>query len=419
MTDGYVWLGMTDGSDTLLSVTTYPSDSTQGDLLYASADHTISSLAKNTSATRYLSNTGTSNAPAWAQVALSTGVSGQLPLANGGTAANLTASNGGIFYSTSSAGAILSGTAKANQVLLSGASAAPTWSTATYPATTTANQILYSSAANTITGIATSNNRVLVTSGSGVPSFGNSVATDFSVTLAGSGTRFLRAQNTDTATTTAHAAAGATTGGAGGGDPMLQVAVSGVTTWTMGIDNSVTTPAADPFVISQGTALGTNDVMQITTAGSVLKPLQPAFFAYLSATATDVTGDSTVYTLALNTELFDQQNNFDTTTYNFTAPITGKYMVTVVTSLQQLSSSHTLVESKLVVSGTSANTYILFSLSGTARDVNNNMIMTNSLFIPMTATDTFTVTVQANGGTKVVDVFGGVTGTSVSAYLVC
>lgn len=48
----------------------------QGDILYASASDTIAALAKNTSATRYLSNTGTSNAPAWAQVALSTGISG-------------------------------------------------------------------------------------------------------------------------------------------------------------------------------------------------------------------------------------------------------------------------------------------------------------------------------------------------------
>jgi len=52
-----------------------------------------------------------------------------ISLANGGTNANLTASNGGIFYSTATAGAILSGTATAGLALLSGSSAAPTWST--------------------------------------------------------------------------------------------------------------------------------------------------------------------------------------------------------------------------------------------------------------------------------------------------
>lgn len=54
----------------------------QGDILYGSAADTLSALAKNTSATRYLSNTGTSNNPAWAQIDLSNGVTGDLPFAN-------------------------------------------------------------------------------------------------------------------------------------------------------------------------------------------------------------------------------------------------------------------------------------------------------------------------------------------------
>lgn len=54
----------------------------QGDILYGSAADTLSALAKNTSATRYLSNTGTSNNPAWAQVNLANGVTGNLPVTN-------------------------------------------------------------------------------------------------------------------------------------------------------------------------------------------------------------------------------------------------------------------------------------------------------------------------------------------------
>lgn len=80
----------------------------------------------------------------------SAAVTNILGLANGGTAANLTASVGGIVYSGASALAILSGTATAGQVVRSGASAAPTWSTATYPATVTANAILYGSATNVV-----------------------------------------------------------------------------------------------------------------------------------------------------------------------------------------------------------------------------------------------------------------------------
>ena len=99
------------------------------------------------------------------------GISGQVALANGGTNANLTASAGGIFYSTGSAGAILSGTSTANQMLLSGSSTTPAWSTATWPATTTANALLYSSAPNTVAQITPAANSVLVTNGSSVPAF--------------------------------------------------------------------------------------------------------------------------------------------------------------------------------------------------------------------------------------------------------
>lgn len=54
----------------------------QGDLLYGSASGTLSALAKDANATRYLANTGTSNNPAWAQIALDTGVTGDLPFGN-------------------------------------------------------------------------------------------------------------------------------------------------------------------------------------------------------------------------------------------------------------------------------------------------------------------------------------------------
>lgn len=201
---------------------------TLGDILYSSATNTLSKLAGNITAVKqYLSQTGTgavSAAPVWATIAgaditgaaltkvddtnvtmtlggtpatallraasLTLGWTGQLSLARGGTNANLTASNGGIFYSTGTAGAILAGTATAGQILISGASTTPSWlaaggggtlvrsaGTAWAASTTTlansfgVSQLVYAATANNLSGLTTANNGTLITSATGVPSW--------------------------------------------------------------------------------------------------------------------------------------------------------------------------------------------------------------------------------------------------------
>lgn len=89
---------------------------TQGDILYASGASTVAKLAKDTNATRYLSNTGSSNNPAWAQINLANGVTGTLPAANGGTAVTSTPSNGQLLIGDGSGYTLATLTGTSNQI---------------------------------------------------------------------------------------------------------------------------------------------------------------------------------------------------------------------------------------------------------------------------------------------------------------
>lgn len=96
-------------------------------------------------------------------------LTGTLTMAGGGSNASLVAANGAALYSTATALALLApGTA--GQLYRSGGAGAPTWTAETFPASTTINQLLYSSAANIVSGLATANTGALVTSSTGVPS---------------------------------------------------------------------------------------------------------------------------------------------------------------------------------------------------------------------------------------------------------
>lgn len=104
------------------------------------------------------------------------------------TVTGIATANGGVLV-TSNAGvpSVLVGSGTTNTILQATAAGTPAWSTATYPATTTINQLLFSSSANVIGGITTGNNGVLITSAGGVPSISSTIptATQSNITTVG------------------------------------------------------------------------------------------------------------------------------------------------------------------------------------------------------------------------------------------
>lgn len=212
-------------------------------------------------------------------------------------------------------------------------------------------------------------------------------------------------------TATSTAAIVASVAGATAADAVYQSVVSGVTTWTWGVDNSVTSPTVDPFVIAQGTALGTNNIMSVATSGEINYPLQSAFLA-TSSLQSNVTGDGTVYTVTYTTEVFDQNNDFDATS-TFTAPVTGRYLLSHNIVWNGLTAAHTTGASTLV---TSNRNYSFAGNYANIRNAGNGCQLNVSILADMDAADTAIIAVVVSGGTKVANVGAA---SVFSGYLAC
>ena len=70
---------------------------------------------------------------------------------------------------------------------------------------------------------------------------------------------------------------------------------------------------------------GTTTAMTIDKDGHITKPLQPAFFARIqSGSAMTDVAINTTHTVQFNEEVFDQNADYNNSTYIFTAPVTGR-----------------------------------------------------------------------------------------------
>lgn len=127
-TDLWVGIGLAAGSTGKLQLKGLTANPAQGSVLYFSASNTFAALAKDTNATRYLANTGTTNNPQWDQINVANGVTGVLPIANGGTNSSTSLNNNRVIISSS--GGIVEAAALTNGELMIG-------STGATPGTTT------------------------------------------------------------------------------------------------------------------------------------------------------------------------------------------------------------------------------------------------------------------------------------------
>ena len=97
----------------------------------------------------------------------------------------------------------------------------------------------------------------------------------------------------------------------------------------IGLDDS-----EDALIMGLGSALGTTTHFSMDSTGAVRMFNQPAFNVNVNSTQT-MSADS-VTTLNMDTERFDQNADFNTTTYKFIAPVTGRYMLSTFVRIDHI-----------------------------------------------------------------------------------
>jgi len=176
----------------------------------------------------------------------------------------------------------------------------------------------------------------------------------------------------------------------------------------IGLDDS-----ADSLTIGLGSALGTTSHMVFDANGHITKPLQPAFNVSPNAGSDNENLTTGGWVdIVWNTERFDQNGDFASNT--FTAPVTGKYMLSALLRVVNMDTANTGVSYAF---RTSNQDYIWhFEPDIIFSEDSGSHGLTLSLLVDMDASDTAKVSFYLNGGTAQTDVHED---SWFSGYLAC
>ena len=137
-----------------------------------------------------------------------------------------------------------------------------------------------------------------------------------------------------------------------------------------------------------------NTAISVDANGHVTMPKQPAFLAYPNGDQSNMANDAT---MVLDQEIYDQNSDYNTSNYTFTAPVTGKYLMCVASRIDNADTSANWVRIELVTSNRS------YSTSLVSPDVSPYMSIDYSIIVDMDASDTCYLRWGQSGGSATAD----------------
>ena len=173
----------------------------------------------------------------------------------------------------------------------------------------------------------------------------------------------------------------------------------------IGLDDST-----DSLTIGLGSALGTTTSMVIDANGIITKPLQPAFQVQPSSDQSNVNDNDTI---AFGTEEFDQNGDFASNT--FTAPVTGRYLLTASVRADDVDTACNWVRIEIITSNQDYKSSIIDP--GVLASDPEYWFFSQTVLADMDANDTAKVVWGQAGGAAQADINQG--DTFFSGHLVC
>ena len=163
------------------------------------------------------------------------------------------------------------------------------------------------------------------------------------------------------------------------------------------VDTGIYFPGANELGIATAGALA----LKCDATGNVTQPLQPAFSARAAASQDNIAIDTEV-TILLGSEIFDQGSDFASNT--FTAPVTGKYLLTAAVTLTGVDYDASWYRFKIKTSNRDyTQLQDIDQLSGDPLFWKFSV----ACVADMDASDTAVATIYQSGGTQQTDVYAG------------